>query len=242
MTTASIAGEAKFFVYVHSRLSNGNPFYVGKGRQGRVVMRHGRSDHWNRIVAKEGGRYVNVVYESTDEELAFIIEIELIDKYRRAGVDLINKTDGGEGMSGYRFTPEQSARRSELKRGNTNRLGKKDSEETRARKTAAQRARAVRPKLSEDHKKKIAEGLAKPEVKELLRLASLGKKASDETRSKLSEFQKTRPRASGYKLTDEHKAKVAAAHKNRTQEERDAISKKLSASTTLVWEKRRLNK
>lgn len=206
MANASIAGEKKFFVYVHSRLSNGNPFYVGKGRQGRVTTRFGRSAHWNRIVSKDGGRYINVVIETPDEELAFLVEIELIDKYRRMGVELINKTCGGEGMSGYRMTPEQIANQSRAKMGNKANLGRKDSEETRARKRAAQRARTVWPKHTEERKKKISESLRGNKN-------NLGNKASDETRAKLSAIRKGKQFTLGHVLTAEHRAKVSAGLK-----------------------------
>lgn len=196
----------EFSIYVNSRLNTGEPFYVGKGRWGRVLTRFGRSAHWKRIVAKDGGRYVNVIAKTTDEEWAFFVECELIDKYRRLGVALINKTLGGEGMSGYRMTPEQIANQARAKLGNTWNIGRKDSEETRARKRAAQQARTVWPNLTEEHKKKI--GLASRGNK-----YNLGKKASEATRALLSAQRKGKQFTLGHKLTDEHKAKVSAGLK-----------------------------
>lgn len=231
-----------YYVYVHSRLSTGAPFYVGKGRGSRVFNCSGRSDHWKRVVKKDGGRYANVVFETPDEELAFLVEIELIDKYRRHGAALINKTDGGEGMSGYRMTPEQRANQSRAKRGHKFNVGRKDTEESRANKRAAQQARAAAggfAKLSDAHKQKIAEGLSKPETKERMRLASLGKKASAETRAKLSAIHKGRQHTLGHKLTEEHKAKLAVINSNRSQEERDEISRKLSIAAKADWQRRK---
>lgn len=220
-----------FHVYVHSRLRNGEPFYVGKGRCGRVLTNHGRSAHWKRIVAKDGGRYINVVADTADEELAFLIECELIDKYRRLGVSLINKTNGGEGMSGYRMTPEQRANQARAKLGNKANLGRHPSEETRAKMRAVQSAR-IRPRHTDEHKRKIG-------------LACLGKKypnrkpVSNETRAKFSAFHKGKQHTLGHKLTDEHKAKLADIHKNRSQAERDEISRKLSIAAKADWQRRK---
>lgn len=222
----------EFYVYVHSRLKNGEPFYVGKGRRSRVLTRFGRSEHWKQTVSKDGGRYVNIVIKTADEELAFLVESELIDRYRRLGADLINKTNGGEGMSGYRMTPEQIANQSRAKMGNKNNLGRKDSEETRARKRAAQQARSVWPKHAEETKKKIG-------LKSIGNKYNLGHKASVETRAKLSAFHKGKQHTLGHSPSPEHRAKLAAIHKNRPQHERDEISRKLSIAITAVWARRK---
>lgn len=231
MANASLADQ-KFYVYVHSRLVTGEPFYVGKGSGTRSYDNVRRNSLWKRIVKKDGGRYLNYIAKNIDEELAFLIEEEMIDKYRNLKVALANFTNGGEGMSGYRFTEDQRARRSELKKGNKNNLGRKATPETKARMSAAQKARTVWPKLSEDHKKMISEFHRGNKW-------CLGKKASEETRKKLSAYQKGKQHTLGHVLSDSHKEKLAAVHKNRTKEERDMISKKLSESTKRVWYLRR---
>ena len=233
MANASLA-DHKFYVYVHSRLSSGEPFYVGKGSDTRAFDKVRRNERWKRIVAKDGGRFLNYIVKNVDEELAFLVEEEMIDKYRQLEVKLANFTDGGEGMSGYRFTDEQRARRSELKKGNKNNLGRKATPETRARMSAAQKARTSWPKLSDEHKKKISEFHSGNKWR-------LGQKSSEETRKKLSAVKKGKQYTLGHKLTPEHKAKLAEAHKNRTQEERDIISKKLSEATKRIWAERRQN-
>lgn len=227
MANASLA-DHKFYVYVHSRLSSGEPFYVGKGSDTRAYDKVRRNTLWKRIVAKDGGRFLNYIVKNVDEELAFLVEEEMIDKYRQLEVKLANFTDGGEGMSGYRFTDEQRARRSELKKGNKNNLGRKATPEIRAKMSAAQRARTVWPKLTEERKAKISEFQKGNKWR-------LGKKASDETRKKLSLAKKGKQYSLGRILTEQHKAKLSEAHKNRTKEEREIISKKLSESTKRIW-------
>lgn len=228
----AILADHKFYVYVHSRLVTGEPFYVGKGSGTRSHDNVRRNSFWKRIVDKDGGRHLNYIAKNINEELAFLIEEEMIDKYRKLKVLLANFTDGGEGMSGYRFTEDQRARRSELKKGNKNNLGRKATPETRARMSAAQKARTVWPKLSEDHKKKISDFQRGNKWR-------LGKKVSEENKKKLSAFHKGKQHTLGHVLSDSHKEKLAAVHKNRTKEEREIISKKLSESTKRIWDLRR---
>lgn len=224
--------ESKFYVYVHSRLSTGEPFYVGKGCGNRAGETKKRSEYWKRVVAKDGGRYTNFLCENESEEFAFLVEVEAIDKYRRIGAIIINATNGGEGMSGYKFTPEQSKRRSELKMGNTNFKGRTHSKETLAKMSAIQKVRP-RAKHSEEHKRKI--GLASKGNK-----YCLGKKASAETKAKISAYHKGKQHTLGHKQTAEHKARVVAALQNRSQEEKDATSAKLSANMKRIWAIRKL--
>ena len=89
-----------FYVYVHSRLSSGTPFYVGKGRGRRAYSSDSRSKFWRAVVAKNGGRTVSFIGRDMDEELAFLVESESIDKLRRCGASLVNLTDGGDGPKG----------------------------------------------------------------------------------------------------------------------------------------------
>lgn len=233
MANASLA-DHKFYVYVHSRLTTNEPFYIGKGSGTRAHDMVRRNSWWKRIVDKDGGRNLSYIAKNIDEELAFLVEEEAISKYRAQGIKLANFTNGGEGMSGYKFTQEQRIRRSKQKMGNKNNLGRKVSAEVRARMSAAQKARTVWPKLTEERKKQISEFHKGNKW-------ALGTKASEETREKLSKIHKGKQHTLGHKLTSEHKAKLAEIHKNRTQEEREIISKKLSESTKRIWAMRKQN-
>jgi len=96
---------------------------------------------------------VEIVFRTTDEAEAFEEEIRRIAAHRAAGVELTNLTDGGEGCSGYRFTPEQSARLSASLAGKTF---------SDAHKQAISRAAIESPKFhqpkSESHRQAIADG------------------------------------------------------------------------------------
>lgn len=249
MADAILAAE-RFYVYIHIRPSTGTPFYIGKGNGSRVYTHAGRSSHWQRIVKKEGGRRIQFITENVDEELAFLIEVEAIDQYRRLGIKIINKTDGGEGCCGYKMTPEQSARISEAKRGNTFNLGRTHSEETRRKMSEFQSQRPKRT-LSDEHKNNIASSMIGNKRR-------LGGQVSAETRAKLSLAAKGHHRGIGRVFSDEHKRKISEIQKNRSQEEKneiseklsrainnrsqekkDAINKKLSLSIKAVWEERK---
>ena len=91
---------AGFYIYAHHRNDSGALFYVGKGTGKRAwtIRSSGRNPHWQNIVRKHG-RTVRIVADGLDEELAFLGEVELIDKLRRLGADLTNTTEGGEGAT-----------------------------------------------------------------------------------------------------------------------------------------------
>lgn len=91
--------EQKYYVYVHKKGSNGHPFYVGKGTGKRLNSSRGRNIHWNHTVAKHNFTSCKLV-DNVDQELAYLVEQEAIDQFKRIGCRLVNKTAGGEGQLG----------------------------------------------------------------------------------------------------------------------------------------------
>ncbi len=89
-----------FLVYMYMR-KDGTPYYVGKGRPKRPYTKGGRPCNTptrDRIV---------IYRENLDEKTAFQLERELIAKYGRKDIGtgiLHNRSDGGEGPSGYRHS------------------------------------------------------------------------------------------------------------------------------------------
>lgn len=174
---------AGFYVYEHRRADSGEVFYVGKGSGARVRCKQGRNPFWVRVAEKHGYE-TRVVVTTDDEELAFLAEMELIDKHRRMGIRLTNMTDGGEGISGHKFSEESIAARAASQRGQK-RPGV--SEKLRGR------------TKSEAHRKKLSE-------------SKKGVPASLEAREAMSKARKGRPSSMlGKKHTDEAKAKISAA-------------------------------
>lgn len=93
-----------FYVYLHRRSSDGKVFYVGKGSGKRAKETHGRNIRWKRTVEKHG-MYIEYYRENLSEQEAFDLEIETIRLMRELYPEtMCNMTDGGEGLSGYKWT------------------------------------------------------------------------------------------------------------------------------------------
>jgi hypothetical protein len=107
MTTNTTTSN-NFYIYAHYK-PDGNIFYVGKGRSKRAWKTYGRSDFWYKTVNKHGGYEVVLLYENLSEDEAFRLEKEEIEFWgrRKDGGFLINLTDGGDGVSGYKLTQDQ---------------------------------------------------------------------------------------------------------------------------------------
>lgn len=172
---------AGFYVYEHRRLDTGAVFYVGKGSGRRARCDRGRNRYW-RNVARKAGWTPLIAFRTEDEELAFLAEQELIRRHRLLGSPLVNQTEGGEGMAGFKFPAEALERRAEAQRG-------------QKRPTVAAKLRGR--KRSPEHCRHIAE-------------AKRGTSLSPETRARMSESRKGKPTWSkGMKLSAEHRAAIS---------------------------------
>jgi hypothetical protein len=108
-----------FYVYLHRKASNGEVFYVGKGKNRRAWSMNGRTEYWHRVVNKHG-LVVEIVLFGLQEWYAFELETDLIALYGRKDLGegcLINMADGGEGASGTRRSVETRTRMSKAKKG-----------------------------------------------------------------------------------------------------------------------------
>jgi len=123
-----------YYVYQHRRNDTNAVFYVGKGKGYRCNQKTGRNIYWHRVANKHGFSVEKIVTD-LDEDLALLVEYELIDQYKRLNFALSNLSDGGEGSSGYKFTPEQIEN---LKAAH---VGKKHSAETKAKMSAAKKGK-----------------------------------------------------------------------------------------------------
>jgi group I intron endonuclease len=94
-----------YYVYQHHKADTGDIFYVGKGKGLRCMKIRGRNQYWKNVVNKHGFTH-SIIADNLDEELAFLLEAEVIDKYRKLGYQLVNATDGGEGASGYKHSED----------------------------------------------------------------------------------------------------------------------------------------
>lgn len=143
----------EFYVYRHIRLDTGLPFYIGKGSGNRANNMAKRSKHHQNIVKKHGVR-VEIILKYLTEEEAFCKEKYFIKLYGRKDLGvgyLVNMTDGGEGISGFRYTVEERAKIS------SRQIGKKTSDKTKVKMSKAQMGK----KLSDKHKIKISKAICR---------------------------------------------------------------------------------
>lgn len=204
----------RFYVYEHIRKDTGAVFYVGKGSGNRYRNFCNRGKYWNNFCKSKQNVEVRLPIKNVDEEFSLLAEVELIDLYRRRGVRLVNISDGGEGTSGWipsektrqrigeanKHTPKASGEKHGM-------FGKKHTAESLAKMVASQNKRdhtnhPMRGKRhTEESKAKMSQSLKgtkigkdnpfygkthSPEVLEKMRLAHIGRKASEQTRKNMS--------------------------------------------------------
>ncbi len=150
-----------YYVYQHRRNDTGKVFYVGKGKSKRCLQKTNRNKHWNNITNLTDYT-IEILHENLSEEVACLIEIGLITKYKNEGLILCNYTIGGDGLSGYVHTDEAKIVMSRKKKGF---------------------------KLSEDHKRKISESSKNKVISAEQRIkisnSLKGRKLSEEHKQKI---------------------------------------------------------
>ena len=153
----------------------------------RIALSGKRNYHFYNGINKYG--WENFVwYELFKKNNITPDEIDFIEKYfiqlfKKLNIKLYNKTDGGKGMIGLKFTEDHKR-----KIGLANK-GRKYSEETKKKWSIIRKG--IHP--SEESNRKNSE-------------SHKGKHLSDETKRKLSLIRKGKP------LSDEHKNKLSIAH------------------------------
>lgn len=130
-----------YYVYEHIRLDTNEIFYVGKGKGARHKSTKNRNKHWHSIVEK-CGYTTKIVVDKVDEELAFLIEQEIISKYKKLNIKLANYTNGGEGFSGGKHDSVSRAKMSAKAKGRTpHNKGKSCSEQTKIKLSEARKGK-----------------------------------------------------------------------------------------------------
>lgn len=185
----------KYYVYEHWRLDRDECFYVGKGNGDRAYRKGGRGSHWKNIVSKlerTGFAYeIRMVVTGVTEEEAHKIERERI-AFWRDKVDLANKTDGGEGVSGLKMSDESKHKMRLAKLGKPgvkSMLGRKHSEETKSKMRAAKvgkkpnnYGKKVAPEKAAKYSERSKKMWENPEFRNKV----CNREISPETRKKLS--------------------------------------------------------
>ena len=209
-----------FYVYAYLRI-DGTPYYIGKGSGQRAWRAHHKivNKKFNGIPLPQTTNRIVILESGLTEVGAFALERRYIKWFGRKDNDtgiLRNRTDGGEGGSGII-----------------------NSEETRKRKSEANKGQGLGRKLSEETKKKMRGRTYSPEVRAKMG-APKGTVPSEETRKKISEARKGKPNTKnmGRKMTPEQIAQRTASRKANgkpwfTPEQRMAIGEKTKQSLAL---------
>lgn len=118
----------RFYTYAYLR-EDKTPYYIGKGQTKRICQSTGKPCG----VPKDKSRIIFLKKNLTEEE-AFRHEIYMISVFGRKDLGtgiLHNRTNGGEGASGWIMPDEIKEKISKIQKGNKNCLGREMSEKTR---------------------------------------------------------------------------------------------------------------
>ena len=163
--------------------------YIGKGQQNRALDHLKRNDrhpltHRLKLMAKNGILPVISKIFVESEELALLCEQEMISLFGRKNLNegtLLNLTDGGEGVSGYKHTAEAKQKVSSARLNRSEETTRKQSEAQKLieRKTGWKHSEESKQRMSENRK---AAGNAK----------KIGFKHSEESKRLMSEKMRAR--------------------------------------------------
>jgi len=174
----------KYYTYAYLR-EDRTPYYIGKGKGKRVYYKSKRE---GLRVPKDRNRII-FLKKNMNEEEAFKHEVYMIAVFGRKDLGtgiLHNKTNGGDGCSGYCWSKTSRQKISIAQKGRV------VSNKTKQKLSDINKGKT----LTEETKRKIGDfnkdKTLSQETKEKIRLARIGTKRTDETRKKLSEIAKNR--------------------------------------------------
>jgi hypothetical protein len=222
----------RFYTYAYLR-EDKTPYYIGKGQGNRINLNGGRTCN----KPKDKSRIIFLKQNLTEEE-AFKHEIYMIAVFGRKDLEtgiLHNKTNGGEGPSGYKFSDESKEKMRQKAKG------RKYSEKTKQKLSELRKGKKVHSeewkKIQSEKMKGNTYGLGIKPSPETLRKRSeklKGRVMSEEQKKRLSDAHK------GKKLTEEHKKNISKASKGRkpseeTKRKLREINKNRKLICNIIW-------
>jgi hypothetical protein len=206
-----------YYVYQYLREKDsttapaGTPYYIGKGKGNRIKSKHS-------VYVPKNNHLIEIVYSGLTECDAHILECKLIHLYGRKDLGtgiLHNRTNGGEGLSGFSHT-EQTKQK----------LRKPHTEEHKRK--ISKSCKGISKIMTDDHKNKVQKwkdenvkgksyidlyGADKAkQLRTKISESNQGRTVSNNTRLKISTAQKGIPRKSH---SDETKEKMRLSHAKR---------------------------
>lgn len=170
-----------YYVYGYYRFDKQSFFYIGKGKGKRINTVGNRTKHFKNIISSTKCVPI-ILYNNLSEKQAFVLEKETIQNLLDAGysieikgypknnnLHLVNRTLGGEGISGKVFSKESRQKMSIAKQGmfdgeKNPMFGKTHSLEARRKMSISRKGKNLGSenpnfgnKLSEEAKKRISE-------------------------------------------------------------------------------------
>lgn len=193
-----------FFVYADCK-PDGTPFYIGKGTQARLYERKRNNSDHSAICKQYPNWYRGLIFMGNEAQ-SLQKEKEYIAQYRDT---LVNKTAGGQGITGLKHT---DAAKEAVSKANK---GRKWSLEAR-QKMSQQRKGIPSPlkgvKISDAHKEKIINGL-------------IGRNQTEETKKKIALAQKGISKPHKQYLCIECGYISSSQHLNRHQAQNNHVGK-----------------
>jgi hypothetical protein len=207
----------QYYTYAYLR-EDGTPYYIGKGKDNRAHRRR-----YKGIKPPKDKNRILILKNNLNEEQAFKHEKYMISVFGRKDLStgiLHNRTDGGEGLSG--FTHSEETKQKMMKKTVSENSRKKISNALKGRTISEEHRR----KLSDAQKGEKSHSYGKtPSAETKIKLSvakkgdknpNYGKIASGETRRKLSDANKGQiPHNKGISHTEETKRKIGGAIKGR---------------------------
>jgi hypothetical protein len=197
-----------YYTYAYLRTDK-TPYYIGKGKGKRLYDKSRKG-----VKPPIDKSRIIILKQNLTEEEAFRHEIYMIVVFGRKDLGsgiLHNKTNGGDGSSGWIATPELRKRMSEYRKGKKLKplsketkqklreinLGKKHNEETKAKMSASHKGKKRKPHSTKT-KKQLS--LLKQGIFGGNKNPMFGKTHNEETKLKMSEKAKSRSRVRYSKL------------------------------------------
>ncbi len=160
--------ENIYYVYSWNRV-DGSPYYIGKGKGNRAFNK-------KRMFVPKDKKRIVIIKDNLTESEAFALEVSLIEKFGREDLGLgtlKNKTNGGDGHSGFIKTEKTKKQVSEKLKG----VSKSDKHRENISKGR------LGITFSEEHRRKLC-------------VANSKRRATADTRMKTSESMKNIPQCS----------------------------------------------